>query len=100
MEWYFLSCFYGFVGLSNVALNKMATQSSNYSHHGHILYAHLAVDGDPYSYIISTNATCSHTVLTNNTVNPWWKVDLANQYRIEAITIQNRGDCGGMSYFI
>ena len=93
-------CFYRFVGLSNVALNKTATQSSNYYHFDEVFFAHLAVDGDPYPYLLSSNPTCSHTAIVYGIVNAWWQVDLAKQYRIEAITIQNRGDCCGMSYFI
>ena len=83
-----------------MAFNKAATQSSNYNFDGEILHAHLAVDGNPYPYIHLSNSSCSHTALMSGIVNAWWKVDLANQYRIEAISIQNRGEGLGMSYFI
>ena len=83
-----------------MVINKTATQSSNYNHFGQILHAHLAVDGNPYPNLLLSNSTCSHTAVTYGIINVWWKVDLANQYRIEVITIQNRGGCCGMSYFI
>ena len=76
----------------NVALNKPATQSTleffSFSFNWDASYA---VDGDS-----SPVWPCSSTDgwLENNT-NAWWKVDLEGDYRIEAVTIQNRGDCCG-----
>ena len=76
------------VDYDNVALNKMAWQSS-------IAYggnATRAVDGkvDPD---FNRGKTCTHTKYENS---PWWMVDLTDQYEVIKVAITSRyhyGDC-------
>ena len=74
-----------------MALNKTATQSTN----DVMWLAHLAVDGDSNSNAYTQTCASTSGWLQGN-MDAWWKVDLAEKYRIKAITIQNRGDCCGM----
>lgn len=69
---------------SNVALNKTATQSSNYDNAG----AERAVDGNTNgSYSIGS---VTHT---QNDALSWWMVDLGSNYHISDIEIWNRAEC-------
>ncbi|XP_018430797.1 PREDICTED: uncharacterized protein LOC108803457 [Nanorana parkeri] len=74
----------------NVALQGRATQSAIYrsEHYGYQSAAINAIDGnrDP----IFAHGSCSHT---HNDPSPWWRVDLLRPYKIEYITITNRGGC-------
>nr|AJA37868.1 fucolectin-related protein [Littorina littorea] len=76
--------------LSNVALNKPATQSTN---HGDSEKAQLAVDGNKATHI----NYCTHTAdkgLDPNSYR-WWRVDLEGLFEVHAVVITNRGDCCG-----
>ncbi|XP_018430539.1 PREDICTED: fucolectin-1-like [Nanorana parkeri] len=74
----------------NVALQGRATQSSLFisQRFGYQSAAINAIDGnqDP----AFSHGSCSHT---HNYPSPWWRVDLLRPYKIEYITITNRGDC-------
>lgn len=73
--------------MTNVALGKPATQSSDY-HAGSVAGpAGDGVDGD-----ISGRPTESLTI-TDADQNAWWQVDLGSANRIESIKILNRTDC-------
>ena len=67
----------------NIALNKTATQSSDW---GGI--ADKAVDGNTDGNYY--NASITHT---NNDPGAWWQVDLGAVYDITDITLYNRTDC-------
>uniref|UniRef100_A0A3B1JIF4 Si:ch211-215k15.4 n=1 Tax=Astyanax mexicanus TaxID=7994 RepID=A0A3B1JIF4_ASTMX len=73
----------------NLALYGKATQSvlvqNPWTGHGH---AYNAIDGN-------TDSNYDHGSCTATTwqQNPWWRVDLLDEYTITSITITNRGDC-------
>ncbi|XP_033747944.1 uncharacterized protein LOC117332963 [Pecten maximus] len=68
--------------LTNIALNKPATQSSLYSQG----FARRGVDRNLNP--IYTAKSCTETSLTDN--NPWWQVDLEGVYSIDHVSVQNR----------
>ena len=75
--------------ISNVALNKPATQSSTYPNsNGRNFGAENAVDGntDGNSYSNSLSHTLGDT-------DPWWEVDLGSEHDLLAIKLWNRTDC-------
>jgi hypothetical protein len=72
--------------VTNLALNKAATQISTYS----TAVAGLAVDGNTNGGFYSNSVT--HTVTG---AQDWWQVDLASSYSLETIKIWNRTDCCG-----
>ncbi|MBL7222693.1 MAG: PEP-CTERM sorting domain-containing protein [Candidatus Brocadiae bacterium] len=77
------------VALTNVALGKPATQSSNYNS---TFVAGLAVDGNYNNF--------THTNGGTGDMNPWLVIDLGlgtmgNGYDIESIVLHNRDDCCG-----
>lgn len=69
---------------SNIALNKTATQSSNYDY----ATADRAVDGN-------TSGEFGHGSVTHtqNDYRSWWMVDLGENYKIGDIEIWNRAEC-------
>ncbi|XP_062574814.1 fucolectin-1-like, partial [Saccostrea cucullata] len=69
--------------LTNVAVGKPAVQSSTFQTDD----AAKAVDGDRGTDIIEN--TCSHTDTGDD--NPWWRVDLLDNYYILTVRIVNRG---------
>uniref|UniRef100_A0A8C6TPQ9 Si:ch211-215k15.4 n=1 Tax=Neogobius melanostomus TaxID=47308 RepID=A0A8C6TPQ9_9GOBI len=70
----------------NVALRGKATQSDTYdSIHG---AAYNAIDGNRESNLLA--GSCTHT---EEQTNPWWRVDLLEEYIVTSITVTNRGDC-------
>ncbi|MDT0540920.1 BspA family leucine-rich repeat surface protein [Croceitalea sp. P059] len=72
---------------TNIALNKMATQSSTYGDG----VASIAVDGNTFGDSPWTaSATLQHTV--SGEFQPWWQVDLGETSSIKGITIFNRSD--------
>ncbi|XP_070574606.1 uncharacterized protein [Ptychodera flava] len=77
------------LGLTNMALGKHAEQSSSSLQYGPQVVAASAVDGN-------TNAdfhqgdSCTHTSFE---FEPWWKVDLGDEYVVNHIVITNRKDC-------
>ncbi|XP_078666203.1 uncharacterized protein LOC144908469 isoform X3 [Branchiostoma floridae x Branchiostoma belcheri] len=75
-------------GETNVALNKMASQSSLLRSE---YPAERAVDGNTGT-ILYPLKECTHTDLE---YEPWWKVDLGDTYVISHVTVINRGDCCG-----
>ncbi|XP_052075918.1 fucolectin-1-like [Mytilus californianus] len=76
----------------NVALNKIAKQSSTYNYRVYFWPATLAVDGNrnqyPYNMAVGQ---CAHTLM-NKAIN-WWAVDLGNEFDITDLKIYNRQDC-------
>ena len=71
--------------VSNLALNKIASQSSTYG----VGHASLAIDGNtqgssPWS------ADLQHTQAESE---PWWEVDLGQSSNIQQVNIYNRSDC-------
>ncbi|XP_036413788.1 uncharacterized protein LOC118798515 [Colossoma macropomum] len=73
----------------NLALYGKATQSSlvnnPYAAFGH---AYNAIDGN-----IDSNYSHGSCTATEMQQNPWWRVDLLDEYTVTSITITNRGDC-------
>ena len=70
-----MSVFFSSTSQQNVALNKVATQSSDYSSPS----ARYVVDGDRTTY--------SHTECTGD---QWWEVDLGMMYDINRINVVHR----------
>ncbi|XP_070210604.1 fucolectin-like [Littorina saxatilis] len=73
--------------LSNVALNKPATQSTSREESG----PQRAVDGNKATDI----NYCTHTADTDSNHYRWWRVDLEGLFEVHAVVITNRGDCCG-----
>ena len=75
----------------NLALNKLARQSSLYVAGNLQRLPNLAVDGN-----LDTNMgrgkSCTHTKKESN---PWWFVDLGSPKSVGEVYIVNRGDCCG-----
>ncbi|KAK1896169.1 Fucolectin-1 [Dissostichus eleginoides] len=69
----------------NVALRGKATQSDSYVHIG---FASNAIDGNRDHKFYS--GSCSHT---DESSNPWWRVDLLEPYIVTSVIISNRADC-------
>ena len=76
----------------NIAFNKTATQSSTYSGAIGQLVAQFAVDGN-LEQIFTNCPCCALTVTGYGIKNPWWKVDLEEEYEVKSITIYKRADC-------
>ena len=71
----------------NIALNKVATQSSTYFNG----VASLAVDGNRTGSSATNNPPdLQHTL---SEFQPWWQVDLGAISRIEQVKVYNRIDC-------
>ncbi len=70
--------------LTNVALNKTATQSS--TENGGV--ASRGVDGNTSG--VWANNSVTHT---SSDMNAWWEVDLGQVYNISSIQVWNRTDC-------
>uniref|UniRef100_A0AAQ5XJ71 Fucolectin tachylectin-4 pentraxin-1 domain-containing protein n=1 Tax=Amphiprion ocellaris TaxID=80972 RepID=A0AAQ5XJ71_AMPOC len=68
----------------NVALHQKATQSSENSQLG---AAGHAVDGKRDASF--QRGSCTHT---EEESDPWWRVDLENEYTIAAVTVTNRDE--------
>ncbi|XP_016315909.1 fucolectin-7-like [Sinocyclocheilus anshuiensis] len=75
----------GLKKFGNLALGGTAVQSSTYSD---LAAAQNAVDGNRES--VYALGSCS---VTNGDMNPWWRVDLSDVYRVTRVSITNRGDC-------
>lgn len=74
----------------NLALQGIATQSSNYTGLGTgtgLFYAYFAKDG-------ITSGTSSNKFLawTNSGTNPFWQVDMRSMYEVQEIKVYNRFD--------
>ncbi|CAI5778802.1 Hypothetical predicted protein [Podarcis lilfordi] len=74
----------------NLARGRPTCQSSIYPHEI-IGTASKAVDGNCGGDWYKTGS-CTHTQLDTE---PWWHVDLGQQYAISAVVVKNRGDCCG-----
>ncbi|XP_077989192.1 uncharacterized protein LOC144443540 [Glandiceps talaboti] len=70
--------------LVNVAVGKIASQSSNYNNNN----PYRAIDGNTNSNW--NGNSCSHT---NNNQNAWWQVDLGDSYPVYQVIVYNRQDC-------
>uniref|UniRef100_A0A8C5N3H1 Fucolectin tachylectin-4 pentraxin-1 domain-containing protein n=1 Tax=Leptobrachium leishanense TaxID=445787 RepID=A0A8C5N3H1_9ANUR len=68
----------------NVALHRPACQSSLYANAG----PKRAVDGNKDSDY--GKGSCSHTLYD---FPAWWRVDLAERYKISMVKVVNRADC-------
>jgi hypothetical protein len=79
----------GLSAQNNLALNKRATQSSNYTNTSG--QPSKAVDGNTDGRWQSGSVT--HTQGGQGQNNPWWSVDLGEVYEITQIRIWNRTDC-------
>lgn len=75
----------------NLALNGIATQSGNYSGDGTqgLYYAYFGNDG-----IISGTQRNKFLAWTTSGTNPYWQIDLRNQYEIREVKVFNRFDTG------
>ena len=91
-----VSNFFGFFNLilfsgsrlTNVALNKPATQST---YHGLYGRPENVVDGNKNTSI----SQCTHTAFADSNPDRWWRVDLQGMFEIHTVVITNRGDCCG-----
>ncbi|XP_052803706.1 uncharacterized protein LOC128233878 isoform X1 [Mya arenaria] len=73
-------------GTRNVALDKTASQSSNFNDSK--WFAPTAVDGNIGNNDM-VSGTCFHTKIE---YHPWWRVDLHQDYYITSVVIHNRLD--------
>ena len=77
----------------NVAYGKAANISSRYSDsEGQSGPACVAVNGRTstiYRTVSETDVNCVHLDLDD--LNPWWQVDLGQNYSVSSITIYRRG---------
>jgi hypothetical protein len=73
--------------LTNLALNKKATQSSNFFPSAGL--ADKAVDGE-----VDGNWANGSVTHTTAETNPWWQVDLGGIFTVTKIQIWNRTDAG------
>jgi len=93
MKYLFVFLFLGFLlssifaqdvsKLTNVAVKKIATQSSLYGEAD----ASRAIDGNMDGNYYNNSVT--HT---NEDINPWWQVDLGSTYDVTRVIIHNRTD--------
>jgi len=74
-----------FSGGENVAKKKPATQSSTV----YGCAAGRAVDGNTQNEFRKGRGSITHT---SAEINPWWSVDLQQEYPVEKIVVWNRGD--------
>ncbi|XP_049324928.1 uncharacterized protein LOC103037467 [Astyanax mexicanus] len=76
--------------LKNLALAGKATQSSFVDQPYKIFHGHpyKAIDGKNTSEY--SKGSCTHTETQDN---PWWRLDLQDEYTVTSVTVTNRGDC-------
>jgi hypothetical protein len=79
----------GSSSISNLALGKLATQSSTF-HPTPNAVASRAVDGNTDGNFYNGSVTA-----TDAEQNPWWQVDLGSSAAVSSIVIWNRTDCCG-----
>uniref|UniRef100_A0A3B4CUL5 Fucolectin tachylectin-4 pentraxin-1 domain-containing protein n=1 Tax=Pygocentrus nattereri TaxID=42514 RepID=A0A3B4CUL5_PYGNA len=76
-------------GSKNLALYGKATQSSLIGNPwGALGHAYNAIDGN-----IDSDYNHGSCAATETQENPWWRLDLLDEYTVTSITITNRGDC-------
>uniref|UniRef100_A0A673FXE6 Fucolectin tachylectin-4 pentraxin-1 domain-containing protein n=1 Tax=Sinocyclocheilus rhinocerous TaxID=307959 RepID=A0A673FXE6_9TELE len=68
----------------SVKLRGNATQSSVFEYYR----ADQAIDG--IKYALGVASFCTHS---RKQMNPWWRLDLLDNYHIRTVTITNRADC-------
>lgn len=73
----------------NLALGKVATQSSNYNNGG---VASKAVDGNTFAEYNYQDQALNTVTHTESEFNPWWRVDLGSQSIVRQIKIYKRLD--------
>ena len=71
----------------NVALDKPCQQSSTHANNETISSAAHGVDGNK-----DGNYHHNHCASTQQSQNPWWRVDLLDQYLVQWVEIANRQD--------
>ncbi|KAK6326334.1 hypothetical protein J4Q44_G00019790 [Coregonus suidteri] len=72
----------------NLALRGKATQSDLIENPGHgFSHASNAIDGNRDSHFHHGSCTA-----TDESTNPWWRVDLLDTYMVTSVIITNRGD--------
>uniref|UniRef100_A0A673FT22 Fucolectin tachylectin-4 pentraxin-1 domain-containing protein n=1 Tax=Sinocyclocheilus rhinocerous TaxID=307959 RepID=A0A673FT22_9TELE len=71
-------------GNDSVKLRGNATQSSVFEYYR----ADQAIDG--IKYALGVASFCTHS---RKQMNPWWRLDLLDNYHIRTVTITNRADC-------
>lgn len=74
---------------TNLALGKVATQSSNYNDGG---VASKAVDGNTFAEYNYQDQVLNTVTHTESEFNPWWRVDLGAQRIVRQIEIYKRLD--------
>ncbi|NNE66638.1 MAG: hypothetical protein HKN33_08725, partial [Pyrinomonadaceae bacterium] len=77
----------------NLALNKAATQSSDFG--GDLGYASAAIDGFTDGNFSVGSVTHTAEGPNKGTRDPWWEVDLGSVFEISKVKIYNRTDCCG-----
>uniref|UniRef100_A0A8C7FWB4 F5/8 type C domain-containing protein n=2 Tax=Oncorhynchus kisutch TaxID=8019 RepID=A0A8C7FWB4_ONCKI len=83
-----LACSIGPTVPRNLALRGKATQSDLIENPWHgWSHASNAIDGNRDSHFHHGSCTA-----TDETTNPWWRVDLLDTYIVTSITVTNRGD--------
>ena len=73
--------------MTNVALHKPSQQSSTYQDDYSANSASNGVDGNR-----DGNFYYNHCSTTKWTMNPWWRVNLLDQYLVRTVQIFNRQD--------
>ncbi|CAI5778808.1 Hypothetical predicted protein [Podarcis lilfordi] len=83
------NCVYAWQSAHNLAKGRPAFQSSIYRHE--IFTGGIkAVDGNCDG--LFSSGSCTHTQKERD---PWWYVDLGDEYAISAVVVKNRQDCCG-----
>ncbi|MFK8009523.1 MAG: peroxidase family protein [Saprospiraceae bacterium] len=77
---------------SNLALNKLTTQSSTLSAGGITGSASKAVDGNTNGVFFTGNNNTSSVAATTNEFQGYWEVDLGEEFNLEEVRIWNRTD--------
>ena len=74
------------VGISYGDFDDKLTASSQYS-------SNHSVKGCKLNKIMAGNHSSAWCAAGNDIENPWIQVDLGNEYWINAVSLQGRGDC-------
>ncbi|XP_072269366.1 fucolectin-like [Pyxicephalus adspersus] len=72
-------------GAINIALTGEASQSSTLPYTN---FANKSIDGS--KDLNWMHGSCSHT---EGEVNPWWRIDLKNKYKVNVVVVSGRTDC-------
>ncbi|MEM6965179.1 MAG: lectin-like protein [Bacteroidota bacterium] len=82
----------GCTSVTNLALNKTATQSSTITAGGITGSASKAVDGNTNGVFFTGDNNTSSVSATQNEFQAFWQVDLGAEFNIEQVKIWNRTD--------